>query len=88
MNSKNRKIKVTSCLNCPYAETNESCVDKAKDTFVCTHPSFKVPNIPTPQVYIDNAMSGQEPQCYSQFVPDWCPLDIDIQFYPYPTCNS
>ncbi len=58
MYSKNRKIKVTSCLNCPYAETNESCVDKEKDTFVCNHPSFKVPNIPTPQVYIDNAMSG------------------------------
>lgn len=88
MNSNIRKIKVTSCLNCPYAETNESCVDKAKDTFMCNHPSFKVPNIPTPQVYIDNAMSGQESQCYSQYVPDWCPLDIDIQFYPCPTCNS
>lgn len=85
--SKIRKIKVTSCLNCPYSRINKSRIEEANDTFMCHHPNFKTPGISIPQAYIDNVMSGQESQCYSQYVPDWCPLDIDIQFYPSP-CST
>ena len=75
-----RKIKVSGCLNCPYLIKFESSalIGNTKTyTYSCAHPSFKFgKNSQIEYKYIENMEDGKE-ECYTQYCPNWCPLEID-----------